>query len=61
MSNSQYGTEEKHFGRHDDSPDFNRQNEVISVTDELTVSKSDLTDYPGGGKSYQDDKSEDEV
>jgi hypothetical protein len=34
---------------------------VISVTDELTVSKSDLTDYPGGGKSYQDDKSEEEV
>ena len=61
MRNSQYGTEEEHFGRHDDSPDFNRQNEVISVTDELTVSKSDLTDYPGGGKSYHDDKSEDEV
>ena len=41
---------------HEDSPDFNRAQELVSVTDDLTVSHTDLdgvTDY-GGGKSYRD-------
>jgi hypothetical protein len=54
-SHSQFGTDEK-ISRHEDSPDFNRPQENASVTDELTVSKSDIehvTDY-AGGKSYRD-------
>lgn len=54
-SHSQFGTEEK-YSRHEDSPDFNRPQDLVSVTDELTVSKSDLekiTDY-AGGKSYRE-------
>lgn len=58
-SHSQFGTEEKIGSRHhEDSPDFNRpQESLVSVTDELTVSKSDLgvsAGYMGGGKSYRD-------
>ncbi len=37
---------------HDDSPDFNRNEEIVSVTDDLTVSKSDITtDFDIGSKS----------
>ena len=48
-SQSQFGTEEK-LGRHDDSPDFNRTPQDVS--DELTVSKSDLNELVG--KSYRE-------
>ena len=43
---------------HEDSPDFNRAQELVSVTDDLTVSRTDLdgaTDY-GGEKSYREGK-----
>lgn len=57
-SQSQLGTDEKNFQvrDHGDSPDFNRAQELVSVTDELTVSHTDfdgVTDYYGGGKSYR--------
>ena len=45
---------------HDDSPDFNRAQELVSVTDDLTVSQTEfdgVTDY-GGGKSYREGKLE---
>lgn len=44
-------TEEKRFQHHEDSPDFNRREDLVSVTDDLTVSHTDLTDYDAGGKS----------
>lgn len=41
LSNSQFDTNEK-YDKNEDSPGFGRPNELVSVTDELTVSKSDI-------------------
>jgi len=46
-------TSEKKLQPHEDSPDFNRREDLISVTDELTVSHSNVTDYVAGGKSLR--------